>query len=483
MESVSTDFDPEGSFDSFEADVAFSEPEPDDVSTQTLARLSALAQPYAKRLAEAPAQSDTGPMSYAQTSLLEGQAATTGGLSAPTYAAPDASEQDVEQPPAKSDPLAEYTEEREQVRREIESVKMLIKQSEQELTRTNDKKAEAAAEVASIEERLQHHSREEIREVYLQANEIEMRVFMLREETEKLKDKLKISERYEQFLTRALAALSALPDPSQGSAFQPQGDFFGVLTSGTLPPFLRDLAQRIATGDLPQADTSVPPAGGMPPGLGQAASTRVVQAQEEVRAKVAQQLHTTVMQGLVNLALATEICEKLVTTDPVASLEELEHLKELINATVQQTTRTMMSLRPLALEGQGLTATVQRFATTITSEKGIPLSFSAPHAERKLAPDAAVAVFRVAQEALENAVRHSHATNIEVTVAFLPNGLSLSVVDDGVGVDVEQAMTQAVQHQTTGILGMLERAEMLGGWLRFESKPGNGTTVELYAPL
>ncbi|HKV85586.1 MAG TPA: ATP-binding protein, partial [Ktedonobacterales bacterium] len=135
------------------------------------------------------------------------------------------------------------------------------------------------------------------------------------------------------------------------------------------------------------------------------------------------------------------------------------------------------------LEGQGLTATIQRFATTLAGEKGLPLTFSAPHAERKLAPDASVAVFRVAQEALENAVRHSQATEVRVTVAFVPNGLSVTVEDDGVGVDVEQAMARAVQHQTAGIMGMLERAEMLGGWLRFESKLGKGTSVELYAPL
>jgi signal transduction histidine kinase len=70
-----------------------------------------------------------------------------------------------------------------------------------------------------------------------------------------------------------------------------------------------------------------------------------------------------------------------------------------------------------------------------------------------------------------------------VTVAFLPNRLSFTVADDGVGVDVEQAMARAVQRQTTGIMGMPECAEMLGGWLRFESKRSFGTTIELYAPL
>jgi signal transduction histidine kinase len=385
-------------------------------------------------------------------------------------------------PAPEQDTIAEYTEERAQIRHEMDGAKLLIKQTEQELTRLGDKKQEVADEVAAIEERLQHHTRDEIREIYLRSNETEMRVFMIKEELDKLKAKLKTTERYEAFLTRAIETLSTLPSPEQTQAAM-DSDFFGVLTSGTLPPFLRDMAQRIATGDLPPKDTSAPPAGGIAPSLGQAASTRAVQAQEEVRARVAQQLHTTIMQGLVNLALATEICEKLVRTDPAASLDELSHLKDLINATVQQASKTMLALRPLALEGQGLTATIQRFATTLAGEKGIPLTFSAPHAERKLAPDASVAVFRVAQEALENAVRHSEATEVRVTVAFVPNGLSVTVEDDGVGVDVEQAMARAVQHQSAGIMGMLERAEMLGGWLRFESNPGKGTSVELYAPL
>lgn len=483
MESKSSDFETYTSFDLEEADASFELAEADDESAQTLARLGALSGSYTKRSTDAP-ETTSPSMTYAQTPPPEKRGQSTDTLSAPSDTmSPQCGEEPAGQDtPEESDQLAEYTQEREQMRREVENVKLLIRQSEQELTRLNDKKAEAAAEVATIEGRLQHHSREEIRQAYLRSNEIEMRVFMLREEADKLKDKLKTLERYESFLSRAIETLATLPDPAQMS-FDPQGNFLGVLTSGTLPPFLRDMAQRIATGDLPQRDTSAPPVGGMPPSLGKAASTRVVQAQEEVRAQVAQQLHTTVMQGLVNLALATEICEKLVRTDPEASFEELEHLKELINATLQQTTKTMMSLRPLSLEGQGLTATIQRFATNVTAEKGIPLSFSAPHAERKLAPDASVAVFRVAQEALENAVRHSQASEIRVTVAFVPNGLSVTVEDDGVGVNVEQAMTRAVQHQTTGIMGMLERAEMLGGWLRFESKPGNGATVELYAPL
>jgi signal transduction histidine kinase len=92
-----------------------------------------------------------------------------------------------------------------------------------------------------------------------------------------------------------------------------------------------------------------------------------------------------------------------------------------------------------------------------------------------------VPIFRVAQEALANAIQHGRATQVRVTFAQPPEGVVLVVEDNGTGFDVEQALAKAAAHETVGIASMQERAEMLGGWLRIESARGHGTRVELSA--
>jgi len=216
------------------------------------------------------------------------------------------------------------------------------------------------------------------------------------------------------------------------------------------------------------------------------ALARVLQSQEELRQRLAQQLHDGPAQAMANVALATEMCERVIQTEPgnpVHALEELGRLKQQVNVALQETRKFIFELRPMALDDLGLVATLRRYTSGITSQYGVDTMVNAPNGEPRLPPEISSALFRIAQEALTNAVRHGHARHALVTVLLHQGQVLLVVDDDGGGFDVEQAMAWAAIRHSTGIPAMQERAGLIAGTLRIQSERGRGSRVEVSAPL
>lgn len=208
----------------------------------------------------------------------------------------------------------------------------------------------------------------------------------------------------------------------------------------------------------------------------------LVQAQESVRQRVAQRLHEGPAQSLANVLLAAEICERLVGSDPRRAAGELSNLKGRVNATLRETRGFIDELLPPTLAELGLVATLRRYAADMASRYQIQVPVSLPPAEPRMARDREIAFFRVAQEAILNAIERGRAKNVQVMLQVARDAVGLTVEDDGAGFDVEQKLAAARGQQTTGLLSMQQRAELLGGWLKIESTPGSGTRVELAAP-
>ncbi|MGZ3599377.1 MAG: histidine kinase [Ktedonobacterales bacterium] len=372
----------------------------------------------------------------------------------------------------------------DRVARELDELRLLVKQSSKELEKLNHRKVLTAAEVREIEEHMELHSRQEIRAAYLAASEAEMRAFMISEQREQMETKLSVYERYSVFLSRTMAALSALPPldaaPFDEASLAPwnlptAGPARGVTGA---PAWYAEMAS-------PPTSTALAPLNTLSaaPGHDLATIIRVIDAQESVRQRMAQRLHDGPTQSLANVVLAAEICEKLVQSDPRRALSELSNLKGLVNATLQETRKFIFELRPMTLDDLGLAATLRRYTTDIAAKYHIEAQVHAPYAEQPLPKEVETPVFRVAQEAVMNAVEHSRATVIQVTLAVSLEGVMLVIDDNGSGFDVEEALARAMARQTTGIPNMQDRAELLGGWLRIESMRGRGSRVELAIPL
>ena len=387
---------------------------------------------------------------------------------------------------------AEYT----RVRGELDELRLLMRQNMAELEKLNQRKVLAAARVREIEEHIELHSRQDIRTAYVAASEAEMRVLMITEQHERFETKLLVFERYEQFLSRLMETLITLraAERAASAATSPSGwssPMSGPLMSG---PLMSSGAFPPAAGNWPNSGAlgayggmgGAPPAPFAPVMGGQgrdvAALGRVIEAQEHERKRVAQRLHDGPAQSLANIVLTAEICEKLFSADPRRALVELGNLKGMVTANLQETRKYIFELRPMALDDLGLVATLRRYTADARAQHRVQVQLSAPQGERPLRKEIEVPVFRVAQEAITNALQHSRATVVQVSVTLPGDGLLLVVEDNGVGFDVEEALARAIALQTRGIVSMQERAEILGGWLRIESTPGRGSRIELSVP-
>jgi PAS domain S-box-containing protein len=207
-----------------------------------------------------------------------------------------------------------------------------------------------------------------------------------------------------------------------------------------------------------------------------ALTRRLVQAQETERSRIARELHDRVGQNLSALNINLDIL--LGNLNDAALRRRLEDSLKLVDATLQSIENVMADLRPVLLDEYGLAAALAWYGEEYAQRTGIHVAVQAPEAGKELRPEAAVALFRIAQEALNNAAKHSCAKRITVQLEETDGELVLCVTDDGRGFDVAQA-----PRGRWGMTTMRERAEAAGGRLAVDSSLGTGTTVRAAVPL
>jgi PAS domain S-box-containing protein len=207
-----------------------------------------------------------------------------------------------------------------------------------------------------------------------------------------------------------------------------------------------------------------------------ALTRRLVQAEENERRRLARELHDQVGQNLSALNINLDIV--LGSLKDGALKRRLEDSLKLVDGTLQSIENVMADLRPALLDEYGLGAALAWYAEEYSRRTGIHVTVKAQDAGTDLRPEAAVALFRIAQEALNNAAKHSAAKGIIVKVEEKEGDLVLSASDDGCGFDPAQG-----PKGRWGMTTMRERAEAAGGRLAVESAPGKGTTVRATVPL
>jgi two-component system sensor histidine kinase UhpB len=202
------------------------------------------------------------------------------------------------------------------------------------------------------------------------------------------------------------------------------------------------------------------------------AGTAALQAQEEERARVARDLHDEVNQSLTGLLLRLEAARSAA---PPQLEPELAETKALAHQAMRELLSLARQLRPTALDDLGLAAAVAGLVERL-GEGEIEATIEVEGEFSDLSDDAGLVVYRVAQEALSNAARHSGAVGVAVALRHDAEGTELTVADDGTG------FAFAESERGLGIGGMRERALLVGGELTIESRPDAGTTVHLTIP-
>ena len=199
----------------------------------------------------------------------------------------------------------------------------------------------------------------------------------------------------------------------------------------------------------------------------------------EERNRLARELHDAVTQKLFGIVLATETVATLLDADPAKARAQLTRLRELAQEAMDELRSLIFELRPAALEAEGLATTLRKHVDVLRRVFRREIGLRIGDVPR-LAPATDAEVLRIAQEALQNAIRHAHAERIDVQLGATDGRVRLTVTDDGVGFDPAAAKLRA---RRLGLTSMEERAEALGGRLEIRSEPGAGTTVELEVGL
>jgi signal transduction histidine kinase/YHS domain-containing protein len=202
-------------------------------------------------------------------------------------------------------------------------------------------------------------------------------------------------------------------------------------------------------------------------------------AQEAERGRLARELHDDTVQQLVALGQGIERAGRAVERDPAQAVERLHTLRADITALVNALRTVIGDLRPPALEELGLLSAVELLLAQHRDEPP-EVTLVVQGAERRLDPHSELALFRIIQEAWNNIRRHAHAQRADFTFTYAPDGLHVTITDDGCGF-VLPADGHAPRGRW-GVLHMQERAGLVGGSLRIESQPGQGTCVRVVLP-
>lgn len=201
---------------------------------------------------------------------------------------------------------------------------------------------------------------------------------------------------------------------------------------------------------------------------------------EEEKARLARELHDELAQSLTALKMDTLWVRDNAAGGPETVAAKLTEMVAMLDRAVAATRRMAADLRPLLLDDLGLVPAIEWLVSSFTQRCGVPCRLSVVEGvELELQEPYATAVFRIVQESLVNVAKHAGASQVAVTLGKEADAVMLVVQDDGCGF-----LTAAARKpQSLGLLGLRERAQLLGGSATVRSAPGRGTCVEVRIPL
>jgi signal transduction histidine kinase len=211
----------------------------------------------------------------------------------------------------------------------------------------------------------------------------------------------------------------------------------------------------------------------------QSYARQVTQAQEDERLRIARELHDETAQELVLLSRKLEQLKSRVGSDQV---QDIDGLLDMTRGTIQAVRRYSRDLRPSVLDDLGLRAAIEMVVEDTGRQlpKGARLQVTGK--ERRLDGPLELALFRIAQEALRNVEKHAGATVASVELDFGGDEITLAVTDDGHGFSAGKNMSDLIRSGKLGMVGIKERAELVGGSFELKSSPGTGTLISVRVP-
>nr|WP_322490092.1 histidine kinase [Chloroflexus sp.] len=336
-----------------------------------------------------------------------------------------------------------YREEIDRTRREINEVESLLRQGMTEVDKLSLRETSIANRVRDLDVNLERYEKTDIKTFYTSLIEVQMRLQTMRAQVEQLQTR-------RETLRNRQSLLSEFVELLEQAAAQ--------------------LERSAKVADLPfDPQTMI---------------ANIIQSQESERLRISLQMHDGPAQAMSNLVLRAEICQRLLDRDLDQARAELVALKNAVNNTLQETRKFIFDLRPMTLDDLGLVPTLRRYVAQVSEKHKIDVSLMVQNFDQRLPGHYEVTIFRFIQEAINNVVRHSGATQARVMLDNSDNTLQILIEDNGSGFAVQDAIASAGTRKNMGLANMRQQIEvLLQGEFGIESAIGRGTRVAATIPL
>ena len=322
----------------------------------------------------------------------------------------------------------------EQTQKESKEITTLIEQSQNEVSRLQQRNATISGHLQQIQSQIETASKADIRAAYDSALDAQQRLFVIRGQIDKLQSDHNHLDHYVNVLEHINRVLESDEFVSPGTKNNQM-----------------DVAKSVEM---------------------------IIQAQEAERGRLARKMHDGPAQALSNFILQAEIAMRLFDVDHAKAKVELAGVKTTAATTFQKVRDFIFDLRPMMLDDLGLVPTITRYVETFKEQSGIEVRLISTGMEQRFESYIEVMVFRAIQELLSNISLHSQATQVIVQMDSSPNGLRVSIEDNGKGFEVEKVEEKGGM----GLKVIRDRIQMLGGTFEIHSTIGQGSHVLFQIP-
>jgi len=213
-------------------------------------------------------------------------------------------------------------------------------------------------------------------------------------------------------------------------------------------------------------------------------SAKILETQEMDRNRISRDLHDSTVQSLTSLGHKMEYCSRIVDRDPIQVKLELQAMGELNKEIINDMREIIYDLRPMSLNNLGLVSTIEAYCLHLRRSSNVEIEFKAEGKEKELDSVSSVTLYRIIQEACNNAIRHSKGRKISVSISFGDDSVKTMISDNGVGFDLQDIEKQAKEksRHCFGLQIIKERVRLLSGSLFIDTKPGEGTKIAVTIP-
>ncbi|MFS1517144.1 sensor histidine kinase [Bacillus sp. SCS-151] len=337
----------------------------------------------------------------------------------------------------------------EKLNEELLKTKILVNDVIDEGDKLDTHEKFARQRLVEVSRHFDQYSESQVRGAYEQAHALQMNLSMVREREKQLRDRRDDLERRILALSETIERADHLMGQISVVLNYLNSDFRQV---GEL---LEDAIQKQDFG------------------------LRIIEGQEEERKRLSREIHDGPAQMLANVMMRSELIDRLYRERGAEeAFKEIRDLRTMVRSTLSEVRRIIYDLRPMALDDLGLIPTLKKYLSTVEEYNQVVILFLSIGKEKRLPARLEVALFRLAQESVQNAIKHADPSKIQVKIEIGVNNVILVIKDDGKGFNIHEKKENAF-----GLIGMNERVDLLEGEMTVDSKVGVGTVIMIRIPI